>query len=93
VLQARLAALKPTLSFQAASSRTARVPDDGNRHNMTARCPDGDTAVAGGYFVRGAGPQMIPSFSERFSWLIGAAGSGGMPTVETMAVCARGLAA
>jgi Short C-terminal domain len=92
-LRARVAAFKPTLVLQSVDSRTTRIPSDGFRHNVAARCPLGSTAVGGGWaqFPGGSSsPEIIASFSEGPEWLIGAASPSGSSRLDAITVCLGG---
>jgi Short C-terminal domain len=91
-MRAKLAAFKPTLVLQGVYSRTARVPNDGFRHNVEAHCPSGATAVGGGWADHPGGsfPEVVASFSERASWLVGVQAPSGTARLDAIGVCMRG---
>ena len=90
VLRAKVAAFKPTLIVQSASSRTARIPDDGGRHNVNADCPTGATAVGGGFAIFRGSPEIIASYSTRPQWQVGVTSVGGPSSLYALGVCVRG---
>jgi hypothetical protein len=91
-LRAKVAAFRPTLVLQGVFSRTTRIPNDGFRHDAQARCPMGATAVGGGWAEHPGGsfPEVVASFSEQTSWLVGAQAPSGAARLDAIGVCLRG---
>jgi Short C-terminal domain len=91
-LRAKVAAFKPTLVLQGVFSRTTRIPSDGFRHDVQARCPSGATAIGGGWAEHPGGsfPEVVASFSDRSSWLVGAQAPSGTSRLDAIGVCLRG---
>jgi Short C-terminal domain len=62
------------------------------RHDAQARCPMGATAVGGGWAEHPGGsfPEVVASFSEQTSWLVGAQAPSGAARLDAIGVCLRG---